>query len=167
MRKLAALLISIAALSGCTNPGIVKLSPDTYMLSREAHGGIFASASALKADVINDANTFAEGQGKVAIPISAHEKPLGNGPAQWASFEYTFRVLDKNDPEVRRTSLVPRANIVIEKNENISGNIRTIDESKKSSDIYAELVKLDDLRKKGILTDSEFEAQKKKILSEK
>ncbi len=31
-------------------------------------------------------------------------------------------------------------------------------------DIYSELTKLDDLRKKGIITDAEFDAQKKKIL---
>ena len=31
-------------------------------------------------------------------------------------------------------------------------------------DIYSELTKLDDLRKKGIITDTEFDAQKKKIL---
>ena len=30
---------------------------------------------------------------------------------------------------------------------------------------YSELVKLDDLRKKGILTDDEFQAEKKKLLS--
>ena len=169
MRQVAALLFSITVLSGCANPGIVKLSPDTYMLSREAHGGIFASASALKAGVINDANVFAESQGKVAIPLASKETPMGSGPAQWASFEYQFRVVDKDDPEVRRTSLVPRTNVVIEKTENITSNNRTttIDESKKPVDIYAELVKLDDLRKKGIITEAEFEAQKKKILSEK
>ena len=33
-----------------------------------------------------------------------------------------------------------------------------------SDDFYAELLKLDDLRKKGILTEKEFEAQKKKVL---
>ena len=32
-------------------------------------------------------------------------------------------------------------------------------------DIYAELVKLDDLRKRGILTAAEFEAQKQKLLN--
>jgi hypothetical protein len=31
--------------------------------------------------------------------------------------------------------------------------------------VYAELVKLDDLRKKGIITEAEFEAQKKKLLT--
>ena len=167
MRQIAALLFSIAVLSGCSNPGIVKLSPDTYMLSREDHAGVFGSASSLKAEVIGDANAFAEEQGKVAIPLSSKEKPMGFCCGQWASFEYQFRVVDKNDPEVRRTSLVPRADVVIEKTEHISGNIHTIDESKKPMDMYGELVKLDDLRKKGIITDEEFEAQKKKILSEK
>ncbi|WP_254461228.1 SHOCT domain-containing protein [Xanthomonas sacchari] len=32
-------------------------------------------------------------------------------------------------------------------------------------DLYAELLKLDDLRKKGLLTDAEFQAQKAKLLS--
>jgi len=31
-------------------------------------------------------------------------------------------------------------------------------------DLYTELMKLDDLRDKGILTDEEFETQKKKLL---
>lgn len=33
------------------------------------------------------------------------------------------------------------------------------------NDVYTELTKLDDLRKKGIITDAEFEIQKKKILN--
>jgi hypothetical protein len=167
MRNIAIIFLSIAALASCANPGIVKLSPDTYILSREAHGGIFSSASALKAGVINDANSFAESQGKVAIPISAKEKPMGNGPAQWASFEYQFRVVDKNDPEVRRTSLVPRPDIVIDKTEKISVDVKAKDQSEARKDVYAQLIKLDDLRKRGILTDAEFEVEKKKILEGK
>ena len=34
----------------------------------------------------------------------------------------------------------------------------------KISDRYSELVKLDDLRKKGIISEAEFEAEKKKLL---
>ena len=167
MRLTVVLGFVVGALFGCSNPGIVRLSPDTYMLSREAHGGIFASASALKAGVISDANAFAERQGKVAIPISAKEKPMGNGPAQWASFEYQFRVVAKDDPEVRRTSLEPRPDVVIEKTEKISADVTTKDQSNRSGDLYAELLKLDDLRKRGILTEAEFQAQKTKLLEGK
>ncbi len=164
-RKFMTVLIALA-LTSCVNPGIVQLSPDTYMLYREDHAGIFGSASSLKAGVIRDANEFAASQGKVAIPISSRDKPMGSGPAQWASFEYQFRVVDKNDPEVRRTSLVPRADVVVEKTEKVSAEVRTKDESTKSKDVYAELIKLDDLRKRGILNEAEFEAQKKKLLND-
>ena len=36
---------------------------------------------------------------------------------------------------------------------------------KSTDDLYEALLKLDDLRKKGILTDEEFQAEKKKVLS--
>ena len=114
MRNTLTFCLTLAALSGCANPGIVKLSPDTYMLSREAHGGIFASTSALKAGVISDANAFAESQGKVAIPLSSKETPMGNGPAQWASFDYQFRVVDKNDPDSFPLGIVSSFDIVAE-----------------------------------------------------
>jgi hypothetical protein len=160
-RTLVAICVIVA---GCANPGIVQVSPDTYILSREDHAGIFGSASSLKAGVLSDANAFAAAQGKVAIPISAHETPVGV-MARWAKFDYQFRVVDKNDPEARRTSLLPRPDVVIEKTEKISADFRTKDDSPKTKDVYSELIKLDDLRKKGILTEAEFETQKKKLLT--
>ena len=94
----------VVLVGGCSNPGIVQISPDTYMLSRADHAGIFGNTGALKAGVIKDANEFAASKGKVAIPISVQETP--NGPAHFATVEYQFKVLDKNDPEAKRTSLV-------------------------------------------------------------
>lgn len=111
-------LVAVLIVQGCASvPGPIQISPDTYMITREDHRGIFGSLASLKAEVINEANQFAARKGKVAIPISSQEKPLGRGPAQWASFEYQFRVVDKDDPEVQRTALLPRADVVIEKNE--------------------------------------------------
>jgi hypothetical protein len=110
--------VAIFVLQGCASvPGPIQISPDTYLITREDHRGIFGSLASLKAEVINEANQFAARQGKVAIPISSQERPLGRGPAQWASFEYQFRVVAQNDPEVQRTALLPRADVVIEKNE--------------------------------------------------
>jgi PEGA domain len=110
-------LLALGLLGCASVPGPVQISPDTYVISREDHRGIFGSLASLKAEVIREANEFAAKQGKIAVPISAHEKPLGNGPAQWASFDYQFRVVDKNDPEAQRTSLLPRPDVVIESNE--------------------------------------------------
>jgi hypothetical protein len=90
--------------SGCANPGIVQVSANTYILSREDHAGIFGSASRLKAGVIRDANAFAAKQGKVAVPISAKEHQMGV-MADWASFEYQFKLLAKDDPESKNKSV--------------------------------------------------------------
>ena len=73
----------VVALSACAaNPGIVEMSPGTYMLSREDKGGIFGNASAMKSGVIKEANAFAASKGKVAIPISTHETPYGQDTSQ-------------------------------------------------------------------------------------
>jgi len=159
------LLTILLCLTGCMNPGIVQLSPDTYMLSRDDHRGIFGNKNSLKAGVIRDANNFAKRQGKVAIAISTQEHPVGI-LGDWASFEYQFRVVDKDDPEAQqRTFLSPRANVVIEKTEKISADIRTKDVTDKQPDLYTELVKLDELRKKGLITDAEYDSQKLKLLN--
>jgi Short C-terminal domain len=160
---LCLLVIALSA-TGCQNPGIVQLSPDTYLLSRDDHGGMFGNKNRLKAGVIRDANAFAAKQGKVAIPISAKEHPMGI-LGDWAAFEYQFRVVDKNDPEALRTALVQRADVVVEKTEKISADTRIKDETPKQPDLYVELMKLDELRKKGLITDAEFETQKQKLLN--
>ena len=166
MRTPLIYILCAAALSACANPGIVQISPDTYMLSRTDKGGIFGNASSMKADVLREAAAFAEQQGKIAIPLFVNEMPLVVGQ-RFASVEYQFRVVDKSDPEVRRTSLVPRPDIVIDKTERVTTDVTTRDKTEPKKDVYAELLKLDDLRKRGILTEAEFDAQKKKLLEGK
>lgn len=152
-----------SAMAGSAND-IVQLSPDTYMITRISYAGIFASMGKLKTGVIQDANNFAKSREKLAIAISAQERPVG-GPGRFPQFEYQFRLVDPHGVDAKSTTLVPRADVVIENNHNIQADIRSRDETPKDQDLYGELMKLDDLRKKGILTDAEFEAQKQKLLS--
>jgi hypothetical protein len=116
----------------------------------------------MKAAVIEEANAFAKKQGKVAIPISTNEVPMQVG--RFASFDYQFRLVDPTSPEARATALIPRADVVIEKSSKETVDVHTKDDSAKTKDVYAELLKLDDLRKRGIPSEAEFEAQKKKLL---
>lgn len=132
------------------------------MLSRTDKGGVFGNASAMKADVIREANEFAASQGKIAIPISLNDSPMYIG--HFASVDYQFRVVDPSDPEARRVNLAPRPNVVIEKTEKTTVDVKTKDQTDRPKDIYAELLKLEDLRKRGILSQEEFEVQKKKLL---
>jgi hypothetical protein len=164
MKRLFLLLFFV--LTGCANPSVVEISPDTYVLFRDDHAGIFGNAGSLRAGVIHDANTFAKSQGKVAIPVSSKYTPIGNSPGSWASFEYQFRVVDKHDEEVVRTSLRKQADYVLEQNIKIESNEinRTV---KIKPDSYSELIKANQLFNDGILTENEYKKMKANILSSK
>ena len=158
------LLLLIGALAGCVaNPGIVEMSPGTYMLSREDKAGIFGNASAMHAAVIEQADKFAASKGMVAVPISTHETPMY--PGHFATFDYQFRLVAPNSPEAKPTPMVQRPDVVVQQTERKSVDVRSNPAS--SLDVYTELLKLDDLRKKGIITEQEFQAQKTKLLGEK
>ena len=145
------LLISFLFVIACSSSGVVKLSDDTYMLRRVDSGGYIGETGALKSSVIDDANSFAKEQGMVAIPVSSHVTPKGENSAKWTAFEYKFRLVDKEESQRLATE---------EKAKEVTKN-----ETKSSSDLHTELIQLDDLRKKNIITDEEFQIQKTKILN--
>ena len=84
------LLLPLILLTGCANPGVVQISPDTYQLSRSSAAGAFANTSALKARVINDANVFAQKQGKIAVPLNISESRPNVG---FPSCDITFTTM--------------------------------------------------------------------------
>jgi hypothetical protein len=113
MKQRALLLLSaiVSFTGGCANPEIIQMSPGVYELARADHGGIFGNKDALKSGVIQDANVFAESRGKVAVPISAKEHPVGI-LGDWASYEYVFKIVDKDSSEARTPTLLVRADSV-------------------------------------------------------
>ena len=133
---------------------------DTYMISQTSAGGIFRSMSSLKTEVMERANAFAESKGKVAVPIASKEAPAY--PGHMPSFEYQFRLVDKNDAAARGGALIPRPDMVVDIH---NSTLPPPAPSGTSRDTYTELLKLDDLRKRGIITEDEFNAQKAKLLA--
>jgi hypothetical protein len=134
---------------------------DAYMISQTSAGGVFKSMSSLKTSVIERANAFAASKGKIAIPLASKESPAY--PGHMPNFEYQFRLVDKNDPRAEGGALLPRPDMVVEMHQSASGAQGNA--PPKTTDVYTELLKLDDLKKRGIISDSEFEAQKQKVLS--
>jgi hypothetical protein len=149
-----------ATLVGCATAPAVPLGDDTYMISQTSAGGIFRSMSSLKTEVIQQANSFAASKGKVAIPLASKESPAY--PGHMPSFDYQFRLVDKSDPRAAGGALVPRPDVVVDVHTDTAPASKPAAASK---DVYVELIELDDLRKRGIITDSEFDAQKAKLLS--
>lgn len=144
------LAASVAALlAGCANPGIVQISADTFMLAKTDRRGIFGNSSGLKAEVVSEANAFAAERGKVAVALVGRETPMQ--PGRFAAFEYQFRLVDPDSPEARGGS-TRETSVSVQVN------------SQAPRDLHAELLKLDDLRKRGLLTEAEFETQKRRLL---
>ena len=97
MKKILS-LVFVVILAGCATADIVPIGTNTYMISQMSAGGVFANQSKLKSNVILRANAFAESKGKVAIPVTSTQ--LGPIPGvRMPSFEYQFRLVDKNDPK--------------------------------------------------------------------
>ncbi|QDL39732.1 SHOCT domain-containing protein [Rhodoferax sediminis] len=120
----------------------------------------------MKADVIREASQFAAQRGKVAVPVRVSETPLRPCPACFASIEYQFRVVNHDDPEVRRGQLtpdVPKTEITI-RNQTTPAPAAAVVSEHPTRDTYTELLKLDDLRKRGVLTEAEFTAEKTRLL---
>lgn len=155
------LSLLVLAVGGCATAPAVPMGNDTYMISQTSAGGIFRSMSSLKTSVIERANAFAASKGKVAVPVAGKEAPAY--PGHMPSFEYQFRLVDKSDPRAEGGALLPRPDMVVEMHQSASGPQGNA--SSKTTDVYTELLKLEDLRKRGIISDSEFEAQKQKVLS--
>ena len=149
-----------ACLVGCaSNSGVTTIGRDTYMVSRQAATG-FSGSGTLKAEAFQEATQFCEKSGKHLQVVSTYEAPppyiFGNFPKA----EVQFMCLEAKDSELGRPKLKRAPDSVIE----VKSETRAKVEAATTTDTYSELLKLDDLRKKGIISDSEFESQKKKIL---
>ena len=162
---------AIALLVGaCYSDGIVKIAPDTYRLTRADSGGRFADAAAMKASVIDEANAFAGRQGKIAVPVSTHEETMAVG--HLSTIKYEFRLAAPGQSGSSPAAPPPAAPPQPVDAAAIAGSGSAADvppgaKSETKPDLYTELIKLDDLRKRGIITEDEFQALKAKLLAGK
>ena len=145
--------------SGCVSSDVISAGPDTYMVS--ASGAGFATAG-VREKVYQNANDFCAARGLVMVPVSFKARPgaLGQHPP---SADLIFRALKPGDPAIGRPDLTGDDE-ALAATQRIKVSIK--DESKKEpqADTFTELLKIDDLRKRGILTEEEFQARKRKLL---
>ena len=146
------LFLALFTAAAAAEPVVVSMGDNTYSITRQAGSAFSRDTDVLKASAKADAAKYCAAQGKEMKIISlTSERPwptLG-----YASAKIVFKAFNAGDPELTRA---PEAAPTI----TVSGT----QVQAGSDDMYSELIKLDDLRKKGILTDDEFQAQKKKVL---
>jgi hypothetical protein len=164
MLRLQVAALATAALIGCAAPDPMMISPGVYMISRtSAAGSVMVNMAQLKADTIEAANKFAESRGKIAVAISLRdERPVPGFPL----VEYQFRLAEPGTVGDSTVTLKKDANLTIQRTDTVIVKPDPTTPRSQKADLYSELLKLEELRKRGLLTDEEFQAQKKKLLAE-
>ena len=165
--KFVAIFWVLLVFVGCaSNSGVISMGNNTFMITHQAATG-FSGSGSLKADVVRDAAKYCEMRGKQMKVVSITEALppyiFGNFPKA----EIVFKALPPNDPELKTEPAFDPSGIQIKVGEKppVRASIDINEKQIPSDDIYAKLEKLDELHKKGILTDAEFDAEKKKLLN--
>lgn len=156
----ALLLCSSVASAGEKFSDVVQLAPDTYSISRIDHGGIFGNAGKMNTAVFKEAQEFAASKSKVAVARHIHQAPMQIG--RFASIDYELWVVDASDAAAHHEDFHKDPDQVTA--EHVQITVKQPDTTPPEKDLYEELTKLDDLRKRGLLTEAEFEQQKQKLL---
>lgn len=135
-----------------------SLGDNTFAITRTATSGFDRNVAKFRQEAEQDAAKYCADHRKVmkVLAVSSDRPHFGGG---FASAKLVFKALDAGDPDLTASPKpapgVSGAQSVAEP----TGVLPTY-----AGDLYTEILKLDDLRKRGLLTDKEFEQQKKKLL---
>ena len=154
------LFVGLAGTASASTSKLSQMGDNTYSVTREASSAFQRDVDALETEARADAAKYCADHGKQlkVITVSADRPFFSLG---YASVKLIFKALDANAPEL--TSPTPAAATA-----SVSAPVALpadpLTQPSVPGDLYSELIKLDDLRKRGLLTDKEFNAEKKKLL---
>ena len=141
--------IVVSAVTACSSTGVVPMSQDSYMIGKKDGSPGLGVSLNNKAAVLREANQFCVAKGLEAQIL--HETVTPARPGRLGSTEIHFRCAH---PGGAARAMTKDADTVVRV------------ETPTTQDAYSQLLKLDELRQKGVITEDEFKAQKAKLLSE-
>lgn len=146
-------------------PAVVTLADGTYSVTREARNAFDRDVGKLMEAAKEAAAAFCAEKGKQPKVVSVTiDKPwITTG---FVKATVVFKALDAGDPLLADHTPVP----VIHARKKTVTAAATVSVPAPApvspvNDLYNDLLKLDDLHKRGILTDEEFQEEKKKVLN--
>lgn len=146
---------ALAALTFAESPQStpVPLGNNTYSLVRQAKNGFQRDTELLKSQAKEDAQIFCQNQGRQMkiLELTAEKPWFAMG---YATAKIVFQALSPNDPALNPSIATASAS-----SESVPHAITN------TTELYNELMRLDELHKKGILTDDEFQSEKQKVLA--
>lgn len=132
-------------------PQVVPLGNNTYRLTVKATHKFTRNTQKLKDRAREEAAQFCAKEGKQLKVVSFTEDKSFYLVGDFAQVTLTFQTLSPGDPQLVAPAEAPGKPAV-------TSGLTT-------EALYADLLRLDDLHKKGILTDAEFDEEKKKVLA--
>jgi hypothetical protein len=151
------LSLGVGATAASTSK-VESLGDSTFAITRTATTGFDRDVKQFRQEAEQDAAKYCADQGKVlkVVAVTSDRPHFGGG---YASAKIVFKALEAGDPVLTAVEPAPPVVGGAAVAAAPAGVLPTY-----AGDFYSELLKLDDLRKRGLLTDKEFEQQKKKLL---
>jgi len=138
------------------------LGDNTYAITRIATSGFDRDVAKFRQEAEQDAAAFCASQDKVLkiVSVSTDRPHFGGG---FASARIVFKALSPGEAALAAAepAVAPAAPGAVPAPA-VAAPASTLPTY--AGDLYTEILKLDDLRKRGLLSDKEFEQQKKKLL---
>lgn len=155
-----------ALLAGCASYSTSHVTPlggNLYQVTRDAGTILSRNADKMKEAAQADAEKFCEQRGKQLqiVDVDLDKPMVGTG---FVSVKVTFRALEPGEtppPPPPSAPAMPASPAYAPAPMAAAATIPP-----PSGDLYTALKKLEELRKEGILSQDEFDAEKKKILAE-
>lgn len=171
------LAATVTWLAGCgtvASTNVAQVSPDVYQVTVKDRTKAFEMDPAnYKHRAISEAMDYAESKGKVAVPVGMTQNTVGL-VGEYVEVDYQFRLVDKDDPRAKQVGAkteeekpVPAKQPAAAKPPETVRPPETVTKpaTRSKQELYDDLMRLDDLRKKGIITQAEFESEKQKLLN--
>jgi hypothetical protein len=163
-------LVAVTCRAADINPEIVPLGNDTYALTHWATNGFTRNTEKLQKLALEDAAAYCARLHKELKVISTSTDKPAVPLTGFASAKVVFKALDANNPELHApvpVESVPGTATPVYAPVAATPVVAENPAPKTATDVlYNDVMKLDDLRKRGLLTDEEFQAQKKKLLEQ-
>ena len=149
------------------NPEIVPLGHDTYALTRWANNGFTRNTDKLKEHALEDAAAYCAKLHKELKIVNTTTARPAVPLTGFASAKVVFKALDANDPELHAPAAAPAASASpppLAASAAPPATAEIVTPRSETDVLYKDLTELDDLRKRGLLTEEEFQAKRKKLV---
>lgn len=147
----------------CTSPSIVMpMDRGIYTLSKSAPTG-FTPLGTIRTAAYKEINELASKKGKVAQIITVNEVPAGFG--RWPQVEVRFKLVTKEELSNKTIPTTQKSTSTVYDARGNPIDTETTTTNNQDINVYKHLEKLGKLKEDGILTEEEFEIEKKKLLN--